>query len=144
MADMEPVRDGVFWSKKLLTEWVGAMIVTGAGEEQPLIYATGQIAALLKMTDEALWAQAETDYLSLVVPEDREMVRQEIREQLRQQRHFGLEYRLKQADGGMIWVSDQGTLVEEGGQLVYIRLLIEVTKRRQQHELLCGGRRWMR
>lgn len=136
MADMEPVRDGVFWSKKLLTEWVGAMIVTGAGEEQPLIYATGQIAALLKMTEEALWAQAETDYLSLVVPEDREMVRQEIREQLQQQRHFGLEYRLKQADGGMIWVSDQGTLVEEDGQLVYIRLLIEVTKRRQQHELL--------
>lgn len=136
MTEMEPVRDGVFWSKKLLTEWVGAMIVTEAGDKQPLIFATRQMAALLKLSEEALRQKAEADFLALVVPEDRENVQQEIAEQLQVERHFGLEYRLQQADGGTIWVSDQGTLVEEDGRLVYIRLLIEVTKRRKQHEVL--------
>lgn len=136
MTDIKPERDGVFWSKKLLQEWIGAMIVTGAGDVQPLIYASGQMAALLRLTEEAMWARSEDDYLALVAAEDREMVRQEIKSQLQEQRHFGLEYRLRCSDGSVIWVSDQGTLVEEDGREVYIRLLIEVTKRRKQHEML--------
>ncbi len=137
MTEIEPVQDGVYWSKRLLTEWVGAMLVTEAGEVQPLVYATAQLAALLKMTKEQLAQAYGQDYYQWIALEDRDNVRQELAIQLGSQRHFGLEYRLKRTDGSYVWISDQGTLVEErDGRLVYIRLLIEVTKRRQQHEVL--------
>lgn len=137
MTETEPVLDGMYWSKRLLEEWVGAMLVTEAGQVQTLVYATSQMAALLKLTNDELVQAYGQDYSQWIAHEDRDNVQQQLAAQLSSQRHFGLEYRLQRTDGSLVWISDQGTLVkEQDGRQVYIRLLIEATKRRQQHEVL--------
>ena len=76
-------------------------------------------------------------YASILHPEDRPRVEQEVADGLASVGAFGCEYRLIRADGAVVWVLERGRAVElAGGHEVLDGLLFEITDRkRAQSEL---------
>jgi PAS domain S-box-containing protein len=75
-------------------------------------------------------------YNDLIHGEDREGVRQGVREALAEGRPFGLLYRIRTASGQEKWVWEQGRgVLAEGGELVAVEGFInDVTERRRAEE----------
>ena len=66
-----------------------------------------------------------TSYAQLIYPEDRLQVSLEVQTALEDGRPFQLRYRVRRADGELVWVWEQGHgVVSRQGQLLYIEGLI--------------------
>jgi len=66
-----------------------------------------------------------TSYAELICPEDRLEVSVEVQSALEDGRPFQLRYRVRRADGELIWVWEQGHgVVSEQGRVLYIEGLI--------------------
>jgi diguanylate cyclase (GGDEF)-like protein/PAS domain S-box-containing protein len=79
-----------------------------------------------------LMFNGRVSYESLMHPEDQPWVREAIREALKRNAPFDLEYRIAHADGGTRWVWERGTGVHDGeGRTVAIEGLIQDTTERR-------------
>lgn len=73
--------------------------------------------------------------IELVVPEDREMLRREFREQLSQGNSVVLEHRVRARDGQTVWVTNRSRLaIDSNGQEYLYCILMDVTSIRQAME----------
>jgi PAS domain S-box-containing protein len=71
-----------------------------------------------------------TSYAQLIYPEDRLEVSLEVQTALEDGRPFQLRYRVRRADGELVWVWEQGHgVVSRQGQLLYIEGLITCNRR---------------
>ncbi|HJV11016.1 MAG TPA: PAS domain S-box protein, partial [Burkholderiales bacterium] len=81
------------------------------------------------------------DYFELIHPEDRDRVKKSFRNHIVESRHEfhdPIEYRLRCADGGYIWVQAQGVSVrdEKGYASRFIASLTDITQRRAYEQAL--------
>lgn len=114
----------------------GGSFVTRAEEGRPLVYVSDSLLAFLGYSRDAFAERAQEDGLTaLVHPEDREMVRRACRNT---DPYYEWEYRLRKADGTVIWALEKGRLsADEEGRPVYICILLDITERRlRQQELI--------
>lgn len=75
---------------------------------------------------------------TLIDPEDRQAFRSTIAKAVACAERFALEYRVRTADGGIMWVSDVGRIVrDDRGQLLrMVGLITDITERREGEEKL--------
>jgi PAS domain S-box-containing protein len=75
--------------------------------------------------------------LSIMHPDDRDLVLEAIAECSSKREPFAVEYRIRRADGEIRWVLDRGQLVDgPGGRLWMDGALFDITERRQAEEAL--------
>jgi PAS domain S-box-containing protein len=80
---------------------------------------------------------ARRTFMSVVDPEDRERVLQEVDDAVAAGVPFSLEYRIMRPDGSFAWVLDRGQLVtEEDGSTWLDGVLFDITERRRAEEVL--------
>ena len=89
------------------------------------------LANLLGYSEAELQDQFQNRLMNLVIPEDRQPLRQNMREQLSRSRSIQLEFRLLRKDGQPVWVLSKGYLIQspEGEFLSCIMVDITQTKR---------------
>lgn len=97
----------------------------------------GPISALLGYTEQELQIQFQNRLMNLVVPEDRQMIRQQMAKQLAQGRTVELEHRLLCKNGQVLWVLNKGQLsaAESGAECLQC-ILLDVTQTKQTLESL--------
>ena len=102
-----------------------ALWLTLDGDAAPL-------SSLLGYTEQELRSQFQNRLMNLVLPEDRQMIRRQMTEQLSRSRSIELEYRLVRKDGQVIWVLNKGRLVakEHGIEYIYC-VLVDITQTKQ-------------
>ena len=90
------------------------------------------LSSLLGYTEQELRIQFQSRLMNLVLPEDRQMIRRQMTEQLARSRSIELEYRLLRKDGQIIWVLNKGHLVakEYGMEYIYC-VLVDITQTKQ-------------
>ena len=90
------------------------------------------LANLLGYTTAELKSQFQNRLINLVLPEDRQMIRRRIADQLSQGRNIELEYRLLSKDGQVVWVLNKGHLDtrSHGMECLYC-ILVDITQTKQ-------------
>lgn len=126
-----------YFMSLISTSIAGGTFVTRAGEERRPVYVSDSLLSFLGYSREAFEAEAADGLIGLVPPEDREALRAACMDKS----YYEVEYRLRKADGTMIWALEKGRLVrsEEGGDggPVYICILLDITERKlRQDELI--------
>lgn len=72
---------------------------------------------------------------AMTLPEDRERVAVETREQLALGRPFAVEYRIRRRDGRVIWISEQGQGVDEVDGCTMIEgIMLDITTRKRMEQ----------
>ncbi len=101
-------------------------------------YVSGGVLELTGYEAEALLSNAELSYEDLILPEDREFVWEEVQSALRQNRPFRISYRIKNREGDIKWVWEQGCGVQdERGQVTALEgFITDVTERKRAEEAL--------
>jgi PAS domain S-box-containing protein len=80
-------------------------------------------------------ASTRRTLLSIVHPDDREMLERAVERAAEHERAFALEYRIVRADGEVRWVLDRGQLVPgSGGRLWIDGAMFDITERRAAEE----------
>ena len=104
------------WTMEFMS--VGARALTGLAPEQ---FTTGRVA-----------------YNSLIGPEDREPVWQEVQAAVAARRPFQMTYRIRTADGTLKWVWEQGQgIFAADGRLLHLEgFITDITERRTAEEAL--------
>lgn len=76
-------------------------------------------------------------FMEMILPKDRDALREATRQQLQKGREIELEYRLVCKSGQPIWILEKGRLLDDGsGEESFFCLLIENTARKQEQEEL--------
>ncbi len=75
-------------------------------------------------------------WADLILPADREQVFSQVEQSIGAAEPFALEYRLRRADGEVIWVWERGRGVEEDDELVLEGIMLDVTERKELEEQL--------
>jgi PAS domain S-box-containing protein len=82
-------------------------------------------------------ASTRRTLLSIVHPDDREMLERAVADAAERELSFALEYRIMRADGEVRWVLDRGQVVPgSGGRLWIDGAMFDVTERRAAEEAL--------
>ena len=82
-------------------------------------------------------ASTRRTLLSIVHPDDREMLERAVQDAAEHELSFALEYRIVRADGEVRWVLDRGQVVPgSGGRLWIDGAMFDVTERRAAEEAL--------
>ena len=73
---------------------------------------------------------AVRSYMSIIHPEDRELVNRVIQESVSEGKSYGIEYRLCRSDGGIIWVQDRGRgIVDSSGSFLCLEgVILDITE----------------
>nr|WP_279354793.1 response regulator [Eubacterium sp. 1001713B170207_170306_E7] len=75
--------------------------------------------------------------LAMVLPEDHDRVAREIKACLDRNESYSVEYRIRQADGSVVWVLDIGKcVVDRDGEVVIYCLVTDITHQRNQDLLI--------
>lgn len=84
----------------------------------------------------AITGRPVADFEALVLPEDREIVRAALFRAFQENRAYGMEYRIRRADGAVRWIDDRGQPVcGEDGEILWLDgILFDVTERREAQE----------
>lgn len=95
------------------------------------------LANLLGYTTAELQSQFQNRLINLVLPEDRQMIRRRMAEQLSLGRNIELEYRLVNKAGQVVWVLNKGHLdtYNRGMEYLYC-ILVDITQTKQTLERL--------
>ena len=75
-------------------------------------------------------------YASIILPEDRDLVEHAVQAGVKAHRPYEMEYRLKRADGKIIWVYEKGQgIFNKAGELLWLDgVIVDITEQRQAHE----------
>ncbi len=123
-----------YFMSLISTSIAGGTFVTRADDERRPVYVSDSLLSFLGYSREAFEAEAVDGLISLVPPEDRDI----LQAAGRGKDYYEVEYRLRKADGTLIWALEKGRLIrgEDGGP-VYICILLDITERKlRQDELI--------
>lgn len=138
----EALREAEQRYRTLVEQLPGALLVVSAqptwlADSTPafeLVYVSPQIARLTGYPPEA-WAEGGF-WFRLIHPDDRQQVLDCLEQCLRERGSQAVEYRLVRADGQIIWIRHEATLVldDHGTPRYWHSLLLDVTAEKQAEE----------
>ncbi|MFN3337247.1 MAG: PAS domain-containing protein, partial [Thermomicrobium sp.] len=138
----EMLREAEARYRALVEQLPGALLVTSAEptwlpDGTPafeLVYASPQIERLTGYPPQA-WTEAGL-WFRLIHPDDRQQVLHCLEHCLSQRGSQAVEYRLVRADGGIVWIRHEATLVldDDGTPRYWHALLLDVTAEKQAEE----------
>ncbi len=97
-----------------------------------LASSCASLASLLGYSEAELKSQFQNRLMNLVIPEDRQTLRQHMREQLSRGRAIHLEYRLLSKAGQPIWVLCKGYLSQSTEGEFLSCILVDITQTKQE------------
>lgn len=101
-------------------------------EDFTLIQLGKQVQRLAGYSPEELETLFGNRLIGLVVPEDRDMIRKEFREQLSRGTSVELEFRVRRKDGKVLWVLDRSRLhVGQDGREYIYNFLTDISRTKQ-------------
>lgn len=97
-----------------------------------LVGSRASLADLLGYSEAQLQSQFQNRLMNLVVPEDRQTLRRNMRDQLSRGRSIQLEYRLIRKDGQPVWVLSKGYLIQSPDGEFLTCILVDITQTKQE------------
>ena len=120
--------------RTLVEEMPGVVYLTEAGAHGSWFYVSPQIEGLLGHPAQA-WLDDPSLWLESVVPEDRDEVLERETRYSEEWTEFVADYRMRRADGSVIWVRDRARRLP-GQREVWQGILSDVTAQREAEEEL--------
>lgn len=101
-----------------------------------MVYVSEGCQALTGYEGKSFLSGRDIHMESITHPEDREYVRQTIREAIQHQQNYVAEYRIIHANGGIVWVAERGSpLYNEHGEIEAIEGVLQNITRRKLSEI---------
>jgi PAS domain S-box-containing protein len=102
-----------------------------ADEEMSSIYVSPQVETVLGLSADAFLSDGT--WSAHLHPDDREEAMRGIRDAIRREEPFTLEYRMIRPDGSVVWIRDQGTVVkDEDGRPAYVQgLYVDISEQKR-------------
>jgi PAS domain S-box-containing protein len=103
-----------------------------AQENSPSLFISKQIKNLLGYTPEEFSRNPEF-WISLIHPDDKEMVLESVHKTLSTGSSISIEYRMKSKNENWVWVRDESILIkDENGKPIYLQgVYLDITERKQ-------------
>ncbi len=123
----------------------GGVQCTLCDEGYTVVYASEGVFRLIGCTREEFEQAYQNRFIRVVEPSDRMSLGQRIREQVRENGFYEVEYRICRRDGTVTWVLDKGQAVrrELDGRTVYYSVLVDITaSKTAQQELQISEERY--
>jgi PAS domain S-box-containing protein len=99
------------------------------------VYTSPQVVEMLGWPH-ANWESDPRFFETLVHPDDADRVIAAIAHANETREQFDADYRLRHQDGHYVWVHDQSTIVEDGGEAFARGFLLDITKQKQLEDQL--------
>jgi PAS domain S-box-containing protein len=136
-AELERLREALRESEErfrlLVSNIPGAVYARALDPDLTLDFVGDAIQEITGYSARGLTRNRERTYASIVHPDDRAQIEEEMREAVRQGQHYGLAYRVIRADGTEAWVGDRGQAVHTGSgeALRLYGTLSDITERKR-------------
>ncbi|WP_269467278.1 methyl-accepting chemotaxis protein [Halomonas sp. GFAJ-1] len=107
-------------------------------EHYTMLNLTGRVKDLTGYTVEDLLNNRHQSYVELIYPDDAAALDQAIEKAIDAKQNWQADYRLKNKDGSLRWVSEYGGAVtDENGTVIYLEgVVTDIQARRQNEERL--------
>lgn len=113
----------------------GGSFITRAEAGRPLAYVSDSLLSLLGYTRKEFENACGGRLTGIIHPDDRGRVTAACADPQRD--YYEEEYRIRKADGNVIWALEKGRLTtDEDGERIYICILLDITDRRLRHDEL--------
>lgn len=114
----------------------GGMMGSYAAPNYPLYFINRRMLDYLGYTDEKEFVEDINGLIANCIhPDDLDLVNHALENQLKNQKEYVVEYRLRKKDGSYIWVHDVGRLMTaENGQTAITSVCIDITDQKQVRE----------
>jgi len=125
--------------EQLVSSIPGAVYRRGLDPDMTIEFVSDTIEAISGYDAPSLSGSAERTYASIVHPDDRVRIAEEVGAAVSGERHYGLAYRIIRADGGEAWVGDRGQAIANGEAVSLYGIVSDITERKQfqaDHERL--------
>jgi PAS domain S-box-containing protein len=122
----------------------GAVYQRALDPTMTIEFVSDAIEAITGYGPEDLVDNRQQAYASLIDPDELAAIAEEVEAAAREQRHYGLAYRIVRADGEKVWVGDRGQAVHGDGDVIWLygtlsnideRKRIEADRARMEVEL---------
>jgi PAS domain S-box-containing protein len=115
-------------------------------EDWTMLFLSEAIEDIVGFKAEDFIGNKVRTYESLIVPDDREQVRMEVEEAVKNKTTFKIEYRVQRFDGRIRWIKEKGVGIwDDNGNLSYLDGVLEdITPRKQMEEALVRQEEWFR
>ncbi len=127
--------------ERLMNMAESALFIAKADSDMQIIYANDRFYSILKYTREEYMEQFDNNFMSAVLPEEK----QKLRNLMARQAAFGgalnLEYRVARKDGTVAWISLSAHTVILDGQMVYYSSCQDITKTKKNLDDIYNAKR---
>ena len=117
--------------RRLLNMSECAMFVAKPGSQIELMYANERFYSLMQCTREEFSEIYHGSVMEMILPEDRQKIRNLIARQTAVGGKIQLEHRARRKDGAVIWVSVSAHSADMKGQRVYFASCLDITQSRR-------------
>ncbi len=117
--------------RRLLNMSECAMFVAKPGSQIELMYANERFYSLMQCTREEFSEIYHGSVMEMILPEDRQKIRNLIARQTAVGGKIQLEHRARRKDGAVIWVSVSAHPADMKGQRVYFASCLDITQSRR-------------
>lgn len=114
----------------------GEIIVCCYKEDYPICSINDKLLEKLGYTEEELTEATGNKMMNLVYPEDREMVKQNITQQLCCKKEYELEFRITGKEKNIIWVKSAGSIADMEDGRILINSVTDITKYIEREKML--------
>ena len=114
----------------------GEIIVCCYKEDYPICSINDKLLEKLGYTEEELIEATGNKMMNLVYPEDREMVKQNIIQQLCCKKEYELEFRITGKEKNIIWVKSAGSIADTEDGRILINSVTDITKYIERAKML--------
>jgi len=130
--------------RMLMANIPGAVYQRALDPTMTIEFVSDAIEAITGYGPEDLIDNRQQAYASLIDPDELAAIAEEVEAAAREQRHYGLAYRIVRADGEKVWVGDRGQAVHGDGDVIWLygtlsnideRKRIEADRARMEVEL---------
>jgi PAS domain S-box-containing protein len=127
------LRESEHQFRLLVSNFPGAVYRRLLDRDMTIEFVSDTIEAITGYVSGSLTGNAERTYVSIVHPDDRARIAEEVRAAVDGRRHYGLAYRIVRPDGAEAWVGDRGQAVVDGdGTVVSLSGIVsDITERKQ-------------
>jgi PAS domain S-box-containing protein len=127
------LRESEHQFRLLVANFPGAVYRRVLDPDMTIEFVSDTIEAITGYPSECLTGNAERSYASIVHPDDRGRIAEEVRAAVDGARHYGLAYRIVRADGAEAWVGDRGQAVagSDGAVVSLSGIVSDITERKQ-------------
>ena len=124
--------------RELLRTLPGVVYRCAYDREWTMQLISDEVEVVTGFPAEGFIGNRERSFASVIHPDDRDRVAQEIEAQLAEQDDFACEYRVIRADGATVWILERGRRVQvgDGPAPLLDGLLFDITERKRAQEEL--------